>query len=81
MATTITENTLEGAQTAPQALDPVTAARYGTAAAPVPAANDAARHSTAGKMLQGRLPDLVQKSSQHSQRVSHVDPRPPPGIP
>ena len=59
MATTITENTLEGAPGATQTLDPVTAQRYGAAANPLPAAQDASRHGTAGAMIKGRLPDLV----------------------
>ena len=59
MATTITENTLESAPGATQTLDPVTAQRYGAAATPLPAAQDASRHGTAGAMIKGRLPDLV----------------------
>ena len=56
MATTTTDPR-EGV-VAEQTLDPLTAARYGTAAQPING-GDAAQFSSTGEMLKGRMPDLV----------------------
>jgi len=57
VATTVTEDPRAGV-TAQQTLDPVTAARYGTAAQPINGGEAASFNST-GEMLKGRMPDLV----------------------
>lgn len=54
---TVTEDARTGVN-AQQALDPVTAARYGTAATPI-TGGDAANFNSTGEMLKGRMPDLV----------------------
>lgn len=56
--TALVEDARPGAAPTP-GLDPLTAARYGTAAAPANPASEAGNYSKVGDMIAARMPDLV----------------------